>query len=77
MSTLDALIHKLSGIQIDLDDLQKYLIHLRVNNSVEVAYPEPTPDQEEDFDSFEGDVGEGDLYCFSNFLTISVQTNSN
>ena len=79
LSTIDALIHKLSGIQIDLDDLEKHLIHLRVNNSVEIdyMYSELTPDQEEDFDSFEGDVGEGDSYCFSNFLTISVQTNSN
>ena len=58
----NALIHKLSGIQIDLDDLKKLLtsIHLRVNNSVEIDYSELTPDQEEDFDSFEGDVGEGD-----------------
>ena len=57
LSTIDALIHKLSGIQIDLDDLKKLLtsIHLRVNNSVEIDYSELTPDQEEDFDSFEGD----------------------
>ena len=55
LPTIDALIHKLSGIQIDLDDLKKHLIHLRVNNSVEIDYSELTPDQEEDFDSFEGD----------------------